>query len=196
MTKGLLIYGEIFAHFLIYYEALPHKWLLHSESPYEENLILSVYPPLMRCRGCREQDKGLTSLKKFPNYPCLSLWVNQLLDAEGVRWLTIEECVEVYSNTSQLTKIIRMEFWVISWGTLEESRGVRVNLLIWEREFRDKLYAHNGLNLFPHKTTIRAHTKRQAIQHGYLPSLLGDGDKWIEIVHGWGKKYFVLGRLE
>jgi hypothetical protein len=24
MTNGLLIYGEIFAHFLIYYEALPY----------------------------------------------------------------------------------------------------------------------------------------------------------------------------
>jgi hypothetical protein len=24
MTKGLLIYGDIFAHFLIYWEALPH----------------------------------------------------------------------------------------------------------------------------------------------------------------------------
>jgi hypothetical protein len=24
MTNGLLIYGEIFEHFLIYYEALPH----------------------------------------------------------------------------------------------------------------------------------------------------------------------------
>ncbi len=24
MTNGLLIYGEIFPHFLIYYEALPH----------------------------------------------------------------------------------------------------------------------------------------------------------------------------
>ncbi len=30
------------------------------------------------------------------------------------------------------------------------------------------------------------HTKRQATQHGYLylPSLLGDGDKGIEIVYG------------
>ncbi len=27
MTNGLLIYGEIFAHFLIYQEALPHIWL-------------------------------------------------------------------------------------------------------------------------------------------------------------------------
>ncbi len=27
MTNGLLIYGEIFAHFLIYEEALPHIWL-------------------------------------------------------------------------------------------------------------------------------------------------------------------------
>jgi hypothetical protein len=35
---------------------------------------------------------------------------------------------------------------------------------------------------------------RQAIQHGCLPSLLGDGDKEIEIGTVW-KKYFVLGQL-
>jgi hypothetical protein len=40
------------------------------------------------------------------------------------------------------------------------------------------------------------HTKRQATQHGCLPSLLGDGDKIIEIVHGEEKKYSLLGRLE
>ncbi len=36
MTNSLLIYGEIFAHFLIYQESLPHIWLcmLHSEFPY------------------------------------------------------------------------------------------------------------------------------------------------------------------
>jgi hypothetical protein len=39
MTNGLLIYGELFAHFLIYYEALSlHMYmtlqLLHSEFPY------------------------------------------------------------------------------------------------------------------------------------------------------------------
>jgi hypothetical protein len=28
------------------------------------------------------------------------------------------------------------------------------------------------------------HTKRQATKHGCLPSLLGEGDKGIEIVHG------------
>ncbi len=30
---------------------------------------------------------------------------------------------------------------------------------------------------------IETHTKRQAIQHGCLPSLLGDGDKGIEKVY-------------
>ncbi len=38
MTNGLLIYGEIFAHFLSYYEALPHicmtLQLLYFEFPY------------------------------------------------------------------------------------------------------------------------------------------------------------------
>jgi hypothetical protein len=37
MTNGLLIYGEIFAHFLIYQEALPPCMtlqLLQSEFPY------------------------------------------------------------------------------------------------------------------------------------------------------------------
>ncbi len=44
MTNGLLIYGEIVAHFLIYYEALPHIWLCNGGSTmnfliYGENLI-------------------------------------------------------------------------------------------------------------------------------------------------------------
>jgi hypothetical protein len=34
------------------------------------------------------------------------------------------------------------------------------------------------------------HTKRQATQHDCLPSLLGDGDKLIEIVYG-GEKIFL-----
>jgi hypothetical protein len=37
------------------------------------------------------------------------------------------------------------------------------------------------------------HTKRQASQHGCLPSFLGDGDKEIKIVR---KKYLELGQLE
>ncbi len=39
------------------------------------------------------------------------------------------------------------------------------------------------------------HTKRQATQHGCLPSLLGDGDKGIKIVYG-EEKIFGTGRLE
>ncbi len=43
MTNGFLICGEIFAHFLIYYEALPHIWLCNCSTLnfpiYEENLI-------------------------------------------------------------------------------------------------------------------------------------------------------------
>ncbi len=43
MTNGLLIYGEIFANFLIYQEALPHIWLCNCSTLhfliYEENLI-------------------------------------------------------------------------------------------------------------------------------------------------------------
>ncbi len=42
----------------------------------------------------------------------------------------------------------------------------------------------------------RSHAKRQVAQHGCLPSLLGHGDKRIEIVYGEGKEYFVPGRLE
>ena len=38
--------------------------------------------------------------------------------------------------------------------------------------------------------------KRQATQHGCLPSLLDNGYKGSEIVYGEEKKYFVLGRLE
>ncbi len=37
------------------------------------------------------------------------------------------------------------------------------------------------------------HTKRQATQHGCLPSLLGDGDKVIEILCGEEKKIFCTG---
>jgi hypothetical protein len=39
-----------------------------------------------------------------------------------------------------------------------------------------------------------AHTKRQATQHGCLPSLLGNGDRGIEIMFGEEKKIFVLGQ--
>ncbi len=43
MTNGLLIYGVIFAHFLIYWETLPHIWLCNCSTLnfpiYEENLI-------------------------------------------------------------------------------------------------------------------------------------------------------------
>jgi hypothetical protein len=41
----------------------------------------------------------------------------------------------------------------------------------------------------------RPHIKRQATQHGSLPSLLGDGDKGIEIVYGEekGKTIFCTG---
>jgi hypothetical protein len=50
----------------------------------------------------------------------------------------------------------------------------------------------------PQRVINRAenHTKRQATQHGCLPSLLGDGNKKIEIVYGGWGKYFVKGRLE
>ncbi len=43
MTNGLLIYGEIFAHFLIFWEARPHIWLCNCSTLNflicEENLI-------------------------------------------------------------------------------------------------------------------------------------------------------------
>ncbi len=43
MTNGLLIYGEIFTHFLIYEEALPHIWLCNCCTLnfliYEENFL-------------------------------------------------------------------------------------------------------------------------------------------------------------
>ncbi len=38
--------------------------------------------------------------------------------------------------------------------------------------------------------TRDTHTKRQATQHGCLPSLLGDGDKCIEIVYGEEKIFY------
>jgi hypothetical protein len=44
--------------------------------------------------------------------------------------------------------------------------------------------------VFPEK-----HTKRQVTQHDCLPSLLGNGNKWFEIVYG-EKIFFELVRLE
>ncbi len=47
---------------------------------------------------------------------------------------------------------------------------------------------------YSEKACPKTHTKRQATRHGYLPSLLGDGDKGIEIVYGYGKeKIFCTG---
>jgi len=47
------------------------------------------------------------------------------------------------------------------------------------------------------KLLPETHIKRQATRQDCLPSLLGYGDKWIEIMYGVEKnKYFVLGRLE
>jgi hypothetical protein len=43
-------------------------------------------------------------------------------------------------------------------------------------------------------TRPETHTKRQATKHRCLPSLLGDGNKGIEIVHAVKKKIFVLSR--
>ncbi len=40
------------------------------------------------------------------------------------------------------------------------------------------------------------HIKRQAPRQDCLPSLLGDGDKLIEIVYGEEKNFFVKGRLQ
>ncbi len=55
MTNGLLICGEIFSHFLIYYKALPHIWICNCSSLnfliYEENSIwffISVHCNLFR----------------------------------------------------------------------------------------------------------------------------------------------------
>jgi hypothetical protein len=41
--------------------------------------------------------------------------------------------------------------------------------------------------------TKDTHTKRQATQHGCLPSWLGDGDKGIEKVYGEEKNILYLG---
>jgi hypothetical protein len=45
------------------------------------------------------------------------------------------------------------------------------------------------------ETKSEAHTERRRPQHDCLPSLLGYGDKGIEIVYSEGK-YFALGQLE
>jgi hypothetical protein len=50
-------------------------------------------------------------------------------------------------------------------------------------------------HLEPIMVQPETHTKRQATQHGSLSSLLGDGNKRIEIVNG-EEKLFCTGRLE
>jgi hypothetical protein len=44
------------------------------------------------------------------------------------------------------------------------------------------------------ESTSETHTKKQATQHGCLPSLLGDA--WGQRKSRARKKYFVLGQLE
>jgi hypothetical protein len=53
----------------------------------------------------------------------------------------------------------------------------KVFVLCWSASFNFK---SRGLRGFLPKT----HTKRQVIQPGCMPSLLGDGDKGINIVYG------------
>jgi hypothetical protein len=50
-------------------------------------------------------------------------------------------------------------------------------------------------NYFYASSQPETHIMRQATQHDCLPSLLGDGCQWSEIVHR-RNKYFGLGRLE
>jgi hypothetical protein len=60
------------------------------------------------------------------------------------------------------------------------------------------LHGINGEKLHSHricKVGPETHTKRQATQQGCRLSLLGVGDKGIEIVYD-EEKIFVLGRLE
>jgi hypothetical protein len=59
------------------------------------------------------------------------------------------------------------------------------------------MYLISGaLNQHAHNLSPSQKHKRQATQHGCLPSFLSDGGQRIEIVYGEEIKYFVLGRLE
>jgi hypothetical protein len=71
--------------------------------------------------------------------------------------------------------------WKISVGRL-----LLINLLGWDRRWRMEIYPD---------PVPKTHTKRQAIQRGYLPNLLVDGDKGLT-KYTVRKKYFVLGRPE
>ncbi len=61
MTNGLLIYGEKFAHFFIYWEALPHIWICTRSHlnflTYEKNLVFFFSSAVVRTemmdRVCR-----------------------------------------------------------------------------------------------------------------------------------------------
>ncbi len=89
MTNGLLIYGEIFAHFLIYEEALPHIWLCNCSALnfliYEENVrfffyqcnIMTCICPFCRWRLTTLPGTGLWRAK-YRRWPC---WVRPLRPA-------------------------------------------------------------------------------------------------------------------
>jgi hypothetical protein len=93
-----------------------------------------------------------------------------------------------------------LHFHVFSLTTKQENflirRVYKQKLLIY---LLDALEIFSSQKIIPLKRLSTRNTyKRQATQHGCLPvpSLLGDGDKDIEIVYGEEKNYFVLGRPE
>ncbi len=50
------------------------------------------------------------------------------------------------------------------------------------------------ISLKPRKAESETHTKRQVTQHNCLFSLMGNGDKWIEILYGEEKNTLVAAR--
>jgi uncharacterized protein YjbI with pentapeptide repeats len=68
MTNGLLIYGEIFTHFLIYKEALPNIWLCNCSTQnfpiYEENLIF-FFISVLRPDVGRNEERGRVCINRI-----------------------------------------------------------------------------------------------------------------------------------
>jgi hypothetical protein len=104
MTNGLLIYGEIFSHFRIDKEALPHIWLCNCSTPnfiiYEEILvfffIIVYYTVIWKLNCCRVENlnffKGKRNLYSFQyvNFYVMFLYIfNKLVLSQKTRICTL-----------------------------------------------------------------------------------------------------------
>ncbi len=120
MTNGLLIYGEIFAHFPIYQEALPHLWLSNCSNLnfliYEENLIffLSVLPLISWERNTED-----LFFYKITNVWTLKLLVNNA----DVSYYNYLSCMIMYYHTEWKINYIILFIFIHSLFICRRWRG-------------------------------------------------------------------------